>query len=212
MSWNGCILAAACLLAPVGGRAEGGRPDLTGVWLARSYATPNQPALRPAAAPRKRKAEKSGGAPSRCLPGSPLIATGVYKFVQTPALLLIVFHDVIGYRQVFLDGRPHPQDADPSWMGHSIGHWEGDTLAVDTVALNDRGRLLLYPRSEKLHITERFRRRDFGHLEVRTLIDDPETFARPWKIDTELSLAPNRDVTEYVCNDDSQNPPVVSTK
>ena len=179
-----------------------GRPDFTGVWIASSRSKPTAPALLPAAAAAapNRKLHNSDLEPP-CLPGSPLIDTGIYKFVQTPALLLIVFKDLIGYRQVFLDGRLHPKDADPSWMGHSIGRWVGDTLTVDTVALNDRGRLRLYRHGEKLHMTERYRRRDWNRFEVRTSIDDPETFARPWKIDNELSLAPDQDVLEYVCNE-----------
>lgn len=179
-----------------------GKPDLTGVWLAGSDPKPAAPVLLPAvAALQKRAPEKPQLASSHCLPGGPLIAQGLYKFIQTPSVLLIVFKDVIGYRQVFLDGRPHPRDPDPSWMGHSIGHWEGDILAVDTIGLNDRGSLQNDPHSEKLHITERYRRRDFGNLTVRIRVEDPETFARPWSLEKGLHLALDQDVLEYVCND-----------
>jgi hypothetical protein len=140
------------------------------------------------------------------------MGTGLYKFVQTPSVLLIMFRDVIGYRQIFLDGRPHPKDADPSWMGHSIAHWEGDALVVDAIAIKDRSPLLIYPHTGKVHLTERYHRRDFGHLAVRVVVEDPETFKRPWKIDKELSLARDQDVTEYVCNENSQDPRVPSTK
>jgi hypothetical protein len=165
------IVLVLCVLGPARGVAQGGggahanpaphtpegRPDLTGVWLAKNDPKPDQPALMPAAAAALQKRQET-----HCLPSGPLIGSGLYKFVQTPSVLVIIFKDVIGYRQIFLDGRPHPKEADPSWMGHSIGHWEGDTLVVDTVAINDRSPLEIYPHTEKVHLTERYRRRDFG--------------------------------------------------
>jgi hypothetical protein len=123
-----------------------------------------------------------------------------------------MFEDVIGYRQVFLDGRAHPKDADPSWMGHSSGHWDGDTLAIDTIGFNDRSWLVLYPHTEKLHITESYRRPDLGHLQVQITIEDPETFTRPWRIKNEWVLAPNEDVQEYVCNENNRDLAHLSAK
>jgi hypothetical protein len=222
MSLNRCVgrvgasaLLAAGLLYPAAGtaadgratsagplpRTAEGRPDLTGIWAAKTDPKSQKPALTAAGVAALQKLQKS--TPARCLPGSPLIGAGVYKLVQTPALLIVMFKDLIGYRQVFLDGRPHPKDADPSWLGHSIGHWEGDTLVVDTIGLNDRSRLQIYPHTEKLHLSERYRRRDLGHLEVRILIEDPDSFARPWKLEAELSLAPNQELSEYVCEENS---------
>jgi hypothetical protein len=216
-SWAGAAaLLAAGLVSAVGGRAESGgplprtpegRPDLTGIWAAKSDPKSQKPVLTPAGAAALEKTRES--TPAHCLPGSPLIGAGIYKFVQTPALLIVIFKDLIGYRQIFLDGRSHPKDADPSWLGHSIGHWEGDTLVVDTAGLNDRSRLQIYPHTESLHLIERYRRRDRAHLEVLTQIEDPETFARSWKTETELSLAPDQEVLEYVCEEnrgaDSKN-------
>src|SRR4029078_10079621 len=85
-----------------------------------------------------------------CLPSGPLLtAPLLFKIIQTPTLLLTLQEDVIAVRQVFMDGRGHPKDRDPSWMGHSIGHWEMDTLVVDTVGLNDRSWVGIYPHTEK---------------------------------------------------------------
>jgi hypothetical protein len=208
MSINRCslrvramVLLAAGLLYSGVGKAEG-QPDLTGIWAGKGDPKSQKPALTPAGAAALDKLRKA--APAHCLPGSPLIGSGVYKLVQTPALLIVIFKDLIGYRQIFLDGRAHPKDADPSWLGHSIGHWEGDTLVVDTTGLNDRSRLLLYPHTESLHLVERYRRRDQRHLEVQTIIEDPETFVRPWKTEADLSLALDQEVLEYVCEENSR--------
>jgi hypothetical protein len=211
VSVRAAILLAVCLLSPARGMAQG-HPDLNGVWLAKKSPKSAAPALLPSVAAALQAREKPDRSSTHCLPGGPLIGAGLYKFVQTPALLIMIFKDVIGYRQIFLDGRAHPEDADPSWMGHSIGHWEGDTLIVDTVALNDRSRLRTYPHTEKLHIVERYRRRDFRHLEVQTFIEDPETFAHPWKLDDKLDLAPDQDLVEYVCNEKNQDARPISAK
>ncbi len=95
----------------------------------------------------------------------------IAKMVQTPGLIVMLFEDAPGFRQIFLDGRAHPANFDPSWMGHSTGKWDGDTLVVDTVGFNDKvwigSSQGLYPHTEKLHLVERYRRLDFGHIEVR---------------------------------------------
>src|SRR5262249_51281187 len=132
---------------------------------------------------------------AHCLPNlwNP-VGPGVYKLVQTPSLLIVIFEDVIGYRQVFLDGRAHPRDWTPSWMGHSTGHWERDTLVVDTLGFNDRSWLDLLPHTEKLHIIERYRRRDLGHMEVRITMEDRDTFSKPYNVHNFWELAPKEDV------------------
>jgi len=212
LRWVGAALLVAGLLCPAEG-AEGrgplprtpeSRADLTGIWAGKTVKS-QKPALTPAGAAALEKLRKS--TPVQCLPGSPLIGAGIFKLVQTPALLIVMFKDLIGYRQIFLDGRAHPKDADPSWLGHSIGHWDGDTLVVDTAQLNDRSLLQIYPHSESLHLTERYRRRDLRHLEVQTLIEDPQSFVRPWKVQTELSLSPDQEILEYVCEENGRAVP-----
>ncbi len=109
--------------------------------------------------------------------------------------------DIPSHRQVFLDGRTHPKDPNPSWMGHSIGHWDGDTLVVDTVGFNDRSWLDAqgHPHTEQLHVIERMRRADLGDLEIEFTIEDPATYAKPWIIKRGADLDPDDDVGEYAC-------------
>lgn len=113
------------------------------------------------------------------------------------------------FRQVFLDGREHPKDPDPTWQGHSIGKWEGDTLVIDTVGSNDKNWLPnALPHTEKLHTIERYRRRDFAHLTVDVTIDDPDTLTKPWQLHTTWTLAPGEEMIEGVCeNNHYRNQP-----
>ena len=141
-----------------------------------------------------------------CLPGGPLL-TGplLYKIIQTPSLFLTVTEDVIGVRQAFLDKRSHPKNLDPTWMGHSTGKWEGDTLVIDTVGMNDKSWLNIYPHTEKLHLIERYRRTDFAHLKVDITIEDPGTFTKPWTIHSVWNLAPGEEIGEYVCTENNRD-------
>jgi hypothetical protein len=112
------------------------------------------------------------------------------------------------HRTIFTDGRPLPQDPNPTWMGYSIGHWEGDTLVVDTAGFNDRGWLDIegHPHTEALRITERFHRRDFGHMDLEMTIDDPKTFTRPFSFHIDKTLEPDTDLLESVCEEDTSIP------
>jgi len=183
-----------------------GKPDFSGVWLANEDRYPEQPALLPWAA--KALQERLGNnlkdAPhTQCLPqGIPTpasIGPFMAKLVQTPALLVVLFEDTGGFRQVFMDGRPHPPDPDPSWIGHSIGKWDGDMLVVDTIGYNEQSWIGIYPHSEMLHITERIRRPDFGHLDIRMTLDDPGAFSTPWHQTLNWELLPAEEVVAYVC-------------
>jgi carboxypeptidase family protein len=183
-----------------------GKPDLSGVWLANEDRYPEEPSLLPwaAAAVKERIGNAFKDAPhTQCLPeGIPTpasIGPFMAKIVQTPTLLVVLFEDAGGFRQIFLDGRPHPPDPDPSWVGHSIGKWDGDTLVVDTVGYNDRSWLGIAPHTEMLHVIERIRRPDFGHLEIRVTFEDPGTLVTPWHQNLNWELAPAEDVVAYVC-------------
>jgi hypothetical protein len=128
------------------------------------------------------------------------------KFVQTPTEIVVLFEgSPPGFRQIFLDGRGHPKDLAPTWMGHSTGKWEGDTLVVDTVGFNDRAWIDFNrtPQTEKLHITERYRRLDRGHLDMVITIDDPGAYSRPWKMHRILTLATGEEIQEYICNENN---------
>ena len=190
-------------------RTGDGKPDLTGVWYAQRTVEPGKPDPLPwaDALQRERASNNSKDAPgAHCLPRGLTNAGALFPFklVLTPTLLVMLFEDdTPSHRQVFLDGRGHPNAADPSWMGHSIGHWDGDTLVIDTVGFNDQSWLdaIGHPHTEMLHITERMRRVDLGHLEIEFKIEDPQTYATPWVIKRVADLDTKDDVGEYVCID-----------
>jgi hypothetical protein len=106
------------------------------------------------------------------------------------------------FREVFTDGRPLPKDPQPSWKGYSVGRWEGDTMVVDTIGFNDRGWIdteMGRPQTEALHVTERFRRRNTGNLEIAITIDDPKAYTKPWTAKISLGLIPDTELIESVC-------------
>jgi len=186
-----------------------GKPDLSGVWTpGLSFTQMGQVPLQPWAEEvyKQRRANLSKDDPEgHCLPaGVPRISPFLQKFVQTPALLVILDEgNIHSYRQVFLDGRPHLDDPGPLWMGDSIGKWDGDTLVVDTVDLNDKtwlnGQGL--PHSEDLHVIERFKRPDLGHQEIEITMDDPKAFTKPHTFTRTYLLRPTWEIQEYVCNE-----------
>ena len=183
-----------------------GKPDLSGVWLIGSDPFPATADLTEWAAgiSEHRIATVLQNSPSsRCLPGGIPIPAAVPpfmgKFVQTDDLLLILFEAPPGFRQVFLDGRAHPDDPNPSWTGHSIGEWDGDTLVMDTVGFNDRVWLEAFPVSEAMHMIERYRRTEYGLLELQVTYEDPAVFNEPWVENRMLDLAPQEELMEYVC-------------
>ena len=191
-------------------RTADGKLDLSGVWLIYRDRFPEDPAALPwaAAIAKERVANNMKDAPhTRCLPqGFPVPGASspwMTKFVQTPALLVMLFEDAPGFRQVFLDGRSNPPDPNPTWLGHSVGRWEGDTLVVDTVGFNDRSWIIAYPHTEQLRTTERYRRVEYGRLEIVVVFDDPGTFTRPWTMNLNWDLAPQEELIEFVCENNT---------
>jgi hypothetical protein len=194
-------------------RTVDGKPDFSGVWFAQRTVDFGKPEPLPWAQAllKERAANNSKDAPgAHCLPRG-ITAAGAlfpFKLVQTPGLLVMLFEDDIpSHRQVFLDGRSHPKDPNPMWMGHSIGHWDGDTLVIDTVGFDDRSWLDTpgHPHTEMMRVIERYRRPDLGHLEIEFTIDDPGTYAKPWKITRASELDAGDDIGEYVCNENEKD-------
>ena len=132
-----------------------------------------------------------------------------FKIVQTPGLIAVLFEGDNTIRQIYTDGRAHPADPFPLWLGYSIGRWERDTLVVDTVGFNDKSWLDApgHPHSDALHVVERLRRRDFGHLEVEATIDDPQMYTKPFTITFGLLLQPDTDILELYCNENEKDRP-----
>jgi len=111
-----------------------------------------------------------------------------FEIVQTPERVFMFFEHERVWRQIWTDGRRHPKDLEPTWMGDSIGKWEGDTLVVDTIGLNDKSWLDAYghPHSEELHLVERYRRPDPNTLTLQFTVDDPKAYTTRWESDTKI--------------------------
>jgi hypothetical protein len=202
-------------------RTPDGKPDLTGLWefpvdaAIGNITMRNIGGLKPeeiqpwARALVQQRAENlSKDNPRyRCLPEGPGYTTsgGVKRFVQTPAMIIILNED-LSFRQIFTDGRALEADPNPDWMGYSTGHWDGDTLVVESNGYNDRTWILDgYPHTEHLRMTERYRRTDFGHLEVSVRFDDPSIYARPLTVPVNGRLAADTQLLESVCNENQDN-------
>jgi len=118
-----------------------------------------------------------------------------------------ILHGSGAYRQIFTDGRQLPKDPNPTWWGYSVGRWEGDKLVVQSAGFNDRSWLDFsgHPHTEELHVTERFRRRDFGHIQLQVTFEDAKTFAKPVTISLGVNLVPDNEMLEYVCNENERD-------
>ena len=152
-----------------------------------------------------RKAQNGKDDPtSHCLPGgiAKLHTSALLrKIVQTPGLILFLTERNASYRQIFLDGRPLPEDPDPSWNGYSTGHWEGDTLVAETIGLRE-GQWLDRagsPITDAAKITEKFRRPNFGTLEIEMTVNDPKAYTAPWTIQLKQGIMLNSDLLDYIC-------------
>jgi hypothetical protein len=131
------------------------------------------------------------------------------KVVQTPDLMLFLHESRTIYRQIFTDGRPLPKDAQPTWMGYSIGKWEGDTFVVETIGQN--GKTWLDMRgllaTEALRVIERFTRPNIGHIDIDVTIDDPKAYTRPWNVKLSWTLLPDTDLIESICEENNKDLP-----
>jgi hypothetical protein len=216
-------------LAAPAPRTADGKIDFSGIWQRprRGGAIPGTPGRAPAAPndgiaagvevqfqpwaadAYKERAENNGkGTPSeRCLPHGITKAVSVpepFKIVQTPELIVILHEEFNHHRQIFTDGRSVPQNRKPTWLGYSLGTWEGDSLVVDTVGFVDgtwldfRG----HPATDALHLVERHRRLDFGHLEIQFTIDDPKAYLKPWMVTMAFDLLPDTELIEHVCENE----------
>jgi hypothetical protein len=190
-------------------RTPDGKPDFSGVWLANVDPDPEPAASLPWAAElvKERRANNLRDWPwALCLPVEPFPAFPfLYRIVQNPAILVQLFSQEPHYRQVYLDGRSHPQDPDPTWMGHSIGHWDGDTLVIDSTGFNDKTWLVeQMPHTEMLHVIERYRRPDLAHLNIDVTIEDPGTFTKPVVRHMTWELAPGEDLSDYICTENNK--------
>jgi hypothetical protein len=207
-------------LAAPAPRTTDGKPDLSGVWNgpgAGNYDRNIARDLKPSdiqpwaeAVYQQRVLNMGKDAPrANCLP-DPFVyyhVVDLARIVQSPGVIVMLYQGTTNsvHRTIFTDGRELPKDPNPSWMGYSVGHWDGDTLVVDTAGFNDRGWLDIegHPHTDALRITERYRRRDFGHMDLEITINDPKTFTRPFSFQLKKTLEPDTDLLESVCENDT---------
>jgi hypothetical protein len=208
-------------------RTADGHPDLSGVWEMYSESQmprlllnlaadlkPGDVAFLPWAEAlyKERGANNAKDHPgAQCLPsGIPEkdVVPAPYKIVQTSDLIVILYESRTIFRQIFTDGRRLPSDPNPAWQGYSVGHWDGDTLVVETAGFNGKTWLDMagHPATEALHVTERFTRRDLGHMDLQFTIDDPKAYAKPWSVAARVHLLPEDDLSESVCEENNKAP------
>jgi hypothetical protein len=201
-----------------------GKPDLTVIWLAGragqykydynvALDQPPDIVLPAAQALRRQRVQdfRKDSPLAHCLPVStPFLDTrGMSRFVQTPGLMVILYESPNSpHRTIFTDGRGLPEEMNPTWMGYSVGRWEGDTLVVTTAGFNDKGWLDVggLPQTETLKLTERYRRPDFGHLEMDLTFDDPKTFAKPFTVHMVKNYVADTEILEDVCDNEVDSP------
>lgn len=222
-------LSAACPRTP------DGKPDLSGLWVmeTKRQGNPEFPGCeavsdafvnigaglkgglpyQPWAADlvKQRRTEQRVNDPmSRCVPIGPIRLhtwNGPRKVAQTPGLVIIMNELDTTYRQIFTDGRPLPADPNPSWNGYSTGHWEGDTLTVQTAGFRDHMWLdaIGNPMTDAAKILEKFRRPDFGHMDIEVTVDDPKAYTKPWTVTLHQVIALNTDLLDFVCADNEKD-------
>ena len=196
-----------------------GKPDLSGIWTmgAGAYTTNIAADLKPGEVQpwaetlyKQRREDLGKDSPfTGCLPSGPamnLNPVAMTRIMQTPGLIAILSEDLT-YRLIFLDGRELPKDPNPTFMGYSVGHWDGDTLVVESNGFNERTWLDFggSPHSEELRIRERIRRRDFGHIEIEETLTDPKIYARPWTIAIHANLITDTEMLEFVCAENEKD-------
>jgi hypothetical protein len=179
---------------------------------------PEESPLRPEAAEILRRRLPSEFPDTNCLPaGIPTssLVSEPTKIVQSPGLIVVLYESEDGHRQIYIDGRTLPKEiAQPAWLGYSAGKWDGDTLVVESAGFNDKSWLdvMGHPHSEALRIVERYRRRDFGHMDVDMTFDDPKMYTKPFTIKVTLELLADSDIFESFCNENEKDRPHLGQK
>jgi hypothetical protein len=130
-----------------------------------------------------------------------------FKIIQTPTEIVMLYEVETIFRQVFIDGRDFPTDPSPTWLGYSVGHWDGDTMVIDTMGFNELSWLDArgHGHSDQMKVQERFHRRDFGHMEVTVTVTDPKVFTKPVTINFVEGLLPDTDVFEHICYENEKD-------
>jgi hypothetical protein len=196
-----------------------GTPDLSGVWLGggasdadianpRSLKEGSKVIMLPWAEALVKTRQSKEDPEANCLPaGIPRGSPYPWRMVQTPTHYFLLFEgNIHSYRQIFMNAK-HPADPDPTWFGHSVGHWEGNALIIDTVGFNDKFWFdyVGHPHTEKLHTIERYVRTDEGHLAIEVTIDDPGAYTQPFTTVGRAQLMVGSELLEYICQENNQD-------
>ncbi len=200
-----------------------GKPDLSGLWRQPNgvkYTVniaadlkPDEVPMQPWAAEvyKQRQDSLSKDDPvGHCLlPGVPQMnaVPYPYKIFQSPKEIVILYEAFATFRQIFTDGRDLPKDPNPTFMGYSVGHWDGDTLVVESNGFNDVTWIDTggHPHSDAMRVTERYHRLDFGHIDYAVTIDDPKAYTRPWTVSYRIQLMPDTELLEYLCTQNNKD-------
>ncbi len=200
-------------------RLPGGKVDLSGLWrpadvsliedISLGLKQGETISLTPDALKIKQARKATEDPEVNCLPtGVPRLAPYPWRIVDSGERIFFLFEgNVHSYRQIFMDGRKHPEDPDPTWYGHSVGRWDGDTLVVDTVGFNDKFwfDFVGHPHTERLHTIERYSRPSLGTLVEEVTIDDPGAYTHAFTIGSSHRLLPHDELMEYVCNENEKD-------
>jgi hypothetical protein len=201
-------------------RSPDGKPDLSGLWFMRysvevllnNFLDNLKPSAEALVKQRSENWFRDDPSTFKCLPRGPgaffggLPAGGEAQIVQSAGAIALLYAD-LEYRRIFMDGRQLPKDPNPTFMGYSVGRWEGDTLVVESNGFNDRTTLGQdgAPHTDALRITERYRRPDFGHMELEISFEDPGAFISSWTLPVKAVFRADNDMLEYVCNENEKD-------
>jgi hypothetical protein len=202
-------------------KTHDGKIDITGIWKpAPPYIGNIASDLKPGDAPfqpwaatlfkHRRDTESREDPTGNCIPGGVPRSDAVpypFKIVRSEKMMIVMYEAVHSYRQIFTDGRELPKDPNPTWQGYSVGHWEGADFVAETSGFNDHGWLDNdgRPATDALRVTERFRRKDFGHMNIEITIDDAKAYTKPWNVTLPVTLQPDTELLEYVCNENNKD-------
>ena len=199
-------------------RMADGKPDLSGLWQPAAILIGDLAANLPKGSVpfqpwaeklyNERRANESRDDPTaNCIVGGVPRSDAVpypFKVLHEKDLVVILYEAVHSYRQIFADGRKLPEDMNPSWFGYSVGRWDGDTFVADSMGFNDQTWMddSGLPHTDALRTTERFKRRDFGHLDLTLTVDDAKAYIRPWSVEIGFVLLPDTELIENICENE----------
>ncbi len=229
------IVLAVCVSVPGHAQEEGGgrravpptgktphtadgKVDFSGVWgpehvfiydISVSLDKGEELPLQPWAAKLTKEHMSKDDPEANCMPtGVPRQAPYPWRILQTADVIAFLFEgNIHSYRQIYMNRKEHPKNVNPSWYGDSIGHFEGDTLVIDSVGFNDKFWFDFagHPHTEQLHVTERFTRPDLGHLVYTATIDDPGAYTKPFTMHGKSPLLQNEELMEYICQENNKD-------